>query len=99
MKRHRSLRQGAGAAIIGFASIIALALGCHEAPAQGRTIKIINPYPPGGTADIIARLVADQIGRTRGATMVIEDHPGAGALIGTELAARAAPDGGTLLIS
>jgi tripartite-type tricarboxylate transporter receptor subunit TctC len=46
----------------------------------------------------VARLLADEIGRTRGATMVIEDHPGAGSVIGAELVARAAPDGNTLLI-
>jgi tripartite-type tricarboxylate transporter receptor subunit TctC len=91
--------RAANAAALAIVSIALLALTEASASAQGRPIKIINPYPPGGTADIIARIMADQIGRTRGATMVIEDHPGGGTIIGTELVSRAAPDGNTLLIN
>jgi tripartite-type tricarboxylate transporter receptor subunit TctC len=91
---HRSMI----AAVLGIMAIALLALTGDGARAQGRPIKIINPFPAGGTADIIARVVADQIGRTRGAAMVIEDHPGAGSAIGAELVARAPPDGNTLLI-
>jgi tripartite-type tricarboxylate transporter receptor subunit TctC len=68
------------------------------ASAQTRTIKLINPFPPGGTGDIIARLVTEQIGRTRGVTFVIEDRPGAGTVIGAELVARSRPDGNTILL-
>src|SRR5262245_8029318 len=64
-----------------------------------RTIKVVVPYAPGGGADAFARILADQIGRTRGATMVIENRPGAGTVIATEAVARAAPDGSTLLIA
>ena len=75
-------------------------LACGQsALTQTATIKIVNPYPPGGTADIIARLLGDQIGRTQGVTMVVENRPGGGTVIGTEAAARAAPDGSTLLIT
>ena len=42
---------------------------------QARTIKLINPFPPGGTADVIARVVTDQIGRTRGVSFVIKIVP------------------------
>jgi tripartite-type tricarboxylate transporter receptor subunit TctC len=79
--------------------VFALLLSCDVAQSQARTIKIINPYPPGGTADIVARVVSEQIGRTHGVTMLIENRPGAGTVIGTEAAARAAPDGNTLLIT
>ena len=64
-----------------------------------KTIKIVNPFPPGGTADVVARVVTEQIGRTRGVTFVIENRPGGGTLIGTEAVTRAAPDGNTLLIN
>jgi len=57
------------------------------------------PYPPGGTADIIARLLAEQIGRTNGISIVIENRAGGGTAIASEAVARAAPDGGTLLIN
>jgi tripartite-type tricarboxylate transporter receptor subunit TctC len=62
-----------------------------------RTIKIVVPFPPGGGVDIVARLVADQIGRVQRASVVVENRPGAGTLIATEAVARAAPDGNTIL--
>ena len=58
-----------------------------------QTLKIVVPYAPGGGADILARLLAEQISRTQGSTMVIENRPGAGAAIGAEAVSRAAPDG------
>ncbi len=63
-----------------------------------RTVKIVVPYPPGSGPDILSRLMAEQIGRTQGPTMVIENRPGGGTLIGTEAVARAAPDGNTVLL-
>ncbi len=66
---------------------------------QSRTIRLINPFPAGGTADIIARVVTEQISRTRGVTFIIEDRPGAGTVIGADVVARATPDGNTLLIN
>ena len=63
-----------------------------------RTIKTVVPYAPGGVDDILARLLAEQVGRAGGPTMVIENRPGAGGVIGTEVVARAAPDGNTLLV-
>jgi tripartite-type tricarboxylate transporter receptor subunit TctC len=63
-----------------------------------RTIKIVVPYTPGSGPDILSRLLAEQVGRQGGPTMVVEDRPGAGTVIGTEAVARAAPDGNTALI-
>jgi tripartite-type tricarboxylate transporter receptor subunit TctC len=62
----------------------------------GQTIRLILPFPPGGPADIMARLVAQQIGSAGGPTMVVESHPGAASEIGTELVSWATPDGNTL---
>ena len=71
-----------------------------DAGAQAnRTIKIVVAVPPGGNTDIVARVLADQIGRAHGPTMVIENRPGAGSAIATEAVARAAPDGNTLLLA
>ena len=64
-----------------------------------RTIKLVVPYPPGGTADIIARLLGEQIGRANGPTIVVENRPGGGTAIGSEAVARAAADWNTLLIN
>ena len=71
----------------------------HAARAQiARTIRIVVPYAPGGIADIVARLMADQAGRTGGPAMIVENRPGAGGAVGTETVARATPDGATLLV-
>jgi tripartite-type tricarboxylate transporter receptor subunit TctC len=64
-----------------------------------KAIKIIVPFPPGGPADTLARLLIEQIGSTHGPTMTVENRPGAGTVIGTEAASRAVPDGNTLLIT
>ena len=81
-------------------SIIVLALWSHGARPQAvRTIKIVVPVPPGASTDFVARLMAEQIGRAQGVTMVVENRPGASGMIGTEAVSRAAPDGTTLLMT
>jgi len=62
------------------------------------TIKIVVPYPPASGPDILSRLMADEIGRAQGSTVVVENRPGGGTMIGTEAVARAAPDGSTVLL-
>jgi tripartite-type tricarboxylate transporter receptor subunit TctC len=64
-----------------------------------RAIKIVVPLPAGGAADILARILGDEIARAHGVTLVTENRPGAGTIIGTEAVARAAPDGNTLLLT
>ncbi|MGO8922965.1 MAG: Bug family tripartite tricarboxylate transporter substrate binding protein [Xanthobacteraceae bacterium] len=80
------------------ASCIFLAADQSARAQIARTIRIVVPYAPGGAADIVARLMADQAGRTGGVTMVVENRPGAGGAVGTETVARATPDGTTLLV-
>ena len=80
--------------------LIALALSGHGGRSQTTgTIKIIVPGPPGASNDTVARLLGEQVGRAERLTIVIENRPGAGNVIGTEAASRAAPDGNTLLIN
>jgi len=78
------------------ATILFAASGSAVWPQGGRTIRLILPFPPGGPADTMARLVAQQVGAAGGPTMVVESHPGAATEIGTELVAQATPDGDTL---
>ena len=68
------------------------------ASAQLKSIKIIVPYTPGSGPDITSRLMAEQISKAHGVNMVVENRAGAGTVIGTEAAARAEPDGNTLLM-
>jgi tripartite-type tricarboxylate transporter receptor subunit TctC len=83
---------------LGILCLIALA-GSASWSQPSRTIKIIVPLAPGGGTDVLARLLGDQIGRAQGPTMVIENRPGAGTVIGVEAASHAAPDGNTLLFN
>lgn len=71
-------------------------------PALGQTpqtVRLVVPLPPGGAGDILARQLAEQIGQLHGPRMIIENHPGAGSIIGSEMVAHAVPDGATLLIN
>jgi tripartite-type tricarboxylate transporter receptor subunit TctC len=62
-------------------------------------VRLIVPFSAAGTADLLARLVAEKLGTTLGQPFIIENRPGAGGIIGQEQVARAAPDGYTLVIS
>jgi tripartite-type tricarboxylate transporter receptor subunit TctC len=57
------------------------------------------PFPAGGTVDVVARLIADEMGKTLGKPLVFEYKPGASGILATETAARAAPDGYTILVT
>jgi tripartite-type tricarboxylate transporter receptor subunit TctC len=83
-------------AVAVFACILLALAGTAAWPQSGQTIRLILPFPPGGPADAMARLVAEQVGTSGGPTMVVESHPGAGTEIGTEYVSRADPDGYTL---
>ena len=81
-------------------AVIVLVLCGHGAWSQtARTIKIVVPVPPGASTDFVARLMAEQISRAQGVTIVVENRPGASGMIGTEAVSRAAPDGTTLLMT
>lgn len=61
-----------------------------------KAIRFIVPYPPGGGTDIVARLLANRMSQTMGQAVVVDNKPGASTIIGTEMVARAAPDGYTI---
>jgi tripartite-type tricarboxylate transporter receptor subunit TctC len=78
-----------------------LLLLAHAASAAypERPIKVIMPFPPGGTVDVLTRLVATEAGELLGKPLVLEYRPGAGGTIATEATARSAPDGYTILVT
>ncbi|MFL6833223.1 MAG: Bug family tripartite tricarboxylate transporter substrate binding protein [Xanthobacteraceae bacterium] len=82
--------------------VAAVGLVASLAPNAGSqpagTIKIVVPYTPGSGPDILSRLMAEQIGRAQGPTVVVENRPGGGTVIGTEAVERAEPDGHTVLL-
>jgi len=83
------------------ATALALCFAAGAALAQSwpvKPVRIIVPFPPGQGADIVGRLLAERLTPALGQQVVVENRPGAGSMIGTEFAAKAAPDGYTLLI-
>jgi tripartite-type tricarboxylate transporter receptor subunit TctC len=70
-----------------------------QAPWPTKTVRIVVPYTPGGGNDILARLLAEKLTTSLGQSVVVENKPGAGAVVGTDFVAKAAPDGHTLLVA
>ena len=64
-----------------------------------RPVRVIVPLAPGGGSDIVARIAAAALGEAWGQTIVVDNRPGAGSVVGTSIAAKAVPDGHTLLVS
>ena len=64
-----------------------------------RAIKLIVPFPPAGATDIVGRIVAQKLGERLGQAMIVENRPGAGGSIGSDLAAKSPPDGYTILMA
>ena len=84
--------------------LLGLAATALAAPALAQTwpdqpVRLIVPFPPGGPADVIARLVSRVMGERLGRPMVIESRSGAGGLVGTEAVVRSRPDGNTLIFA
>lgn len=85
-------------------AIVMAVVVCFVAAAQAqsypdRPIHIIAPFPPGGLADVLARAVGDEIAKTLGQPVIVENKAGAGGNIGADVVAKAAPDGYTLMMS
>lgn len=92
-------RSGSALAFIFAAVVSSAAIGQGDtAKYPDRPIKVVVPFPPGGSADIMGRLVADALTHSFGQPAVVENRPGAGANIGTELVAKSPPDGYTILL-
>jgi tripartite-type tricarboxylate transporter receptor subunit TctC len=84
-----------------FHALCAFCLLCEIAQADGypsKSIRIIVPYPPGGFNDTLARTLGQKLNEKWGQAVIVDNRPGGGTTIGTNLAAKSAPDGYTLLI-
>jgi len=84
-----------------FLTGLALALAASPASAQwpAKPVTFIVPYPPGGGTDVIARILQDPLSKQLGEPIIVDNRGGAGGSIGTNIAARAAPDGYTFLFT
>jgi len=82
--------------------VFVLAAVCGTVLAQGypvRPVRLISPFPPGGGNDIFARAIAPKLGEYLGQQVLVDNRPGANTIIGTDLVAKSAADGYTLLIA
>ena len=70
----------------------------HAQAFPSRSLRIVVPFPPGGTADITSRVLGDYIARNLGQTVLVENRPGGSTIIGTEVVARSPADGHTMLV-
>lgn len=77
---------------------LAAAPGTHAQDYPGKPVKIVVPYPPGSSPDALARILAEQLARRISQTVVVENRPGAGGMIGAKAVSEATPDGSTLLM-
>lgn len=105
----KSRRRRRLAASLGSGLALSLGLGLGAVPAESRAqaqaqadypnkaLRLVVGYPPGGSADFVSRVVADELARVIGVPVVVENRPGAGGTIANETVAKAAPDGYTVL--
>ena len=66
---------------------------------SGKTLRIVVPYAAGGTGDVVTRVLSQAITQKTGQSIVVEDRPGASSIVGSDFAARATPDGTTILLA
>ena len=82
----------------GLAAVLSMGVA-HAQPYPSKQIRIIVPFPPAGFNDTLARILASELPKTLGQPVVVDNRPGGGSIVGTEIAAKAAPDGHTLFVA
>ena len=82
------------------AAAVLIGSGTAQAPTHpSKPVRLLVPFPAGGATDLFARTLSQKLSEKMGASLVVENRPGAGGTLGSDLAAKASPDGYTLLLS
>jgi len=90
--------QAARIARLGLAVLAFTAIGAAAQPFPSKPISLIVPFPAGGTTDVLARALGQELAKSLGQPVIVENKPGAGATLGADFVAKAKPDGHTLLM-
>ena len=85
--------------LIALSMALASSVGVAAETWPAKPVRIIVPFPPGSSPDLIARMLADKLAQALGQPVIVENKPGAGGNLGTGLVAKAEPDGYTLGLS
>lgn len=85
--------------LLGAVALTSIATGARAQSYPGHPVRIISAFSAGGSNDVIARIISPKLTELLGQQFIVENRPGAGGIVGTEIAARAAPDGYTLTIA
>ena len=87
--------------LLGAGLVLSVALGgaAYAQDYPNKLVKFIVTYPPGGSSDVMARVIGQKLTEQMGQTVVVDNRPGAASLVGTQIAANSAPDGYTLLLA
>ena len=96
----RNDKSGTSSAVVA-AALVCMSTVVGYAAAQtypAKAVRVIAPFPAGGSSDLVARIVSQKLSEVTGQQFLVDNRPGAGGTLGTELAAKAAPDGYTLTI-
>lgn len=80
------------------AAVFAVAANAYSQAYPSKSIRLVVPWPPSGTVDILARPLAQKLSENMGQSIIIDNRPGANSIVGSDIVARSAPDGYTLLI-
>lgn len=83
--------------LVGALALLSMGAVQAQSAASAKPLRIVVPQPPGGGFDFVSRVLAENLGKQTGQSVVVENRPGSGTLVGTDAVAKAAPDGSTLL--
>ena len=96
MIKNPRLYSAAGILFLAFACFGSAGVQAQQYPSK--TIRLVLPFPPGGGTDVVGRLLAQKLGQALGQQVIVDNRPGAGGRIGTDLVAKSPPDGYTLML-